>query len=375
MSDNLTNSATNPTPHNTCSVNKPSIYEESGVNIDAGSSAVKLMSSHARSTFNEHTLSQLGSFGGLYSAKELAKMKEAVLVSSTDGVGTKVKLASQSGIYHTVGQDIVNHCIDDILVQGARPLFFLDYFATNKLDPQIASEVVRGMSIACKESGCVLIGGETAEMPDVYLKGEFDVAGTIIGVVEKDAILPKPSIKKGDILLGLKSASPHTNGYSLIRKAFEGVDLNTVFPELNKPLSDVLLTPHRSYLHVIHPILQKEPDLIKGIAHITGGGFPENIPRVLPKREGNVQLVAKVNTSSWKVPPLYSLIEKRLSDMGLSIEKEEMYRVFNMGIAFILIVEKEKVSHLQSLIPEETYVIGEIDEDEALESPITRLIL
>lgn len=354
--------------------NKNSLYETAGVNIDEGNDAVKMMAEHVKTTFNEYTLSQLGSFGGLYSAEELSNMNDAVLVSSTDGVGTKVKLASQAGIYHTVGQDIVNHCIDDILVQGARPLFFLDYFATNKLNAKIASDVVRGMSIACKEAGCVLIGGETAEMPDVYLQGEFDIAGCIVGVVEKAALLPKKNIKKGDVLLGLKSASPHTNGYSLIRKAFEGVDLNTVFPELKKPLADILLTPHRSYLPIVHPILTKEPDLIKGIAHITGGGFIENIPRILPKKEGDVQFVAKVNTSNWSVPPLYSLIEQRLISMQQDMEKEEMYRVFNMGIAFVLIVEKERVSHLQNLIPEETYIIGEIDEETGLASPATRLI-
>ena len=357
------------------SANKSSMYETAGVNIDAGNDAVRMMKEHVKTTFNEYTLSELGSFGGLYSAKELASMHDSVLVSSTDGVGTKVKLASQAGIYHTVGQDIVNHCIDDILVQGARPLFFLDYFATSNLDAKIASEVVKGMSIACKDAGCVLIGGETAEMPDVYLKGEFDIAGCIVGVVEKDALLPKKTIKKGDVLLGLKSASPHTNGYSLIRKAFEGVELTTVFPELGRPLVDILLTPHRSYLHIVHPILQKEPNLIKGIAHITGGGFIENIPRILPKREGDVQFVAKVDASSWQVPPLYSLIEKRLSMREYSIEREEMYRVFNMGIAFVLVVEREKVSHLQSLLPEESYVIGEIDEEKGLLAPMTQLIL
>jgi len=352
-----------------------SLYESAGVNIDVGNDAVKMMAAHVKTTFNQHTLSQLGSFGGLYSAQELKDMKDPVLVSSTDGVGTKVKLATQASKYDTVGQDIVNHCIDDILVQGARPLFFLDYFATNKLDANIAAEVVRGMSLACKDAGCVLIGGETAEMPDVYMKGEFDIAGTIVGVVEKEALLPKPTIKKGDLLVGLASASPHTNGYSLIRHAFRNCDLSTVFDELKKPLVDVLLTPHRSYLHIVHPILQKEADLIKGIAHITGGGFIENIPRILPKREGSVQLVAKVNTSSWQAPALYSLIEKRLLAMKYNTSKEEMYRVFNMGIAFVLVVDKEKASHLQRLIPEDTYIIGEIDEEAGLASPITRLIL
>ena len=348
---------------------KNSVYGDSGVSIDAGNEAVKMMKEHVRTTFNASTLSELGSFGGLYSANELLKMKKPVLVSSTDGVGTKVKLATEAGIFSTVGQDIVNHCIDDILVQGARPLFFLDYFATSKLDPKIAAEVVRGMTLACKASGCVLIGGETAEMPDVYLQGEMDIAGTIVGVVEEDAILPKKTIKKGDVLVGLKSHSPHTNGYSLIRKAFKGVKLDTVFEELGEPLSKVLLTPHRSYLSLVHPILQSEPDLIKGIAHITGGGFIENIPRILPKGNGT-HFVAKVDTSSWEVPPLYKLIQKRLD-----VPKEEMYRVFNMGVAFILVVEKHNVAKLQSLIGEESYVIGEIDEKEGEGNPVTELML
>lgn len=346
-----------------------SIYGKAGVNIDAGNEAVKLMSSYVKTTFNSHTLSELGSFGGLYSAAELLEMEAPVLVSSTDGVGTKVKIASEAGIYSTIGQDIVNHCIDDILVQGARPLFFLDYFATSRLDANIAAKVVQGMAIASKEAGCVLIGGETAEMPGVYLEGELDVAGTIVGVVEQKNILPKKTIKKGDVLVGLSSSGPHTNGYSMIRRAFKDVSLDTVFPELRRPLVDVLLAPHRSYLNIVHPILQKDAKLIKGIAHITGGGFIENIPRILQKREGDVQLCAKIDTSTWKVPPLYNLIAQRLN-----VEKEEMYRVFNMGIAFILVVEKDNVKLLQNLIDEPSYVIGEIDECSELSTPTTKLI-
>ncbi len=321
-------------------------YAASGVDIDAGNRAVELMKAAVKSTYGPEVLAGIGSFGGLFDARELNRMKNPVLVASTDGVGTKVKLAARVGRYTSIGQDIVNHCINDILVQGARPLFFLDYFATSKLIPEIVAEVVGGISAACREASCALLGGETAEMPGVYLEGEFDLAGTIIGVVERDSILPRPGIRPGDVIIGLRSTGPHTNGYSLIRNIFADVPLETVFPELGCSLADALLAPHRSY----YPLLQLLVPEIKGLAHLTGGGFIENIPRVLP--EG---AAAQINPNSWPVPPLFELIQRQGE-----ISPEEMYRVFNMGIGMVAIIGKEKVSAVQKAISEPTYILGEI---------------
>jgi phosphoribosylaminoimidazole synthetase len=321
-------------------------YAAVGVDIEAGNRAVELMKAAVKSTYGPEVLGGIGSFGGLYDASALKQMKAPVLVASTDGVGTKVKIAAQAGRFRLVGHDIVNHCIDDILVQGARPLFFLDYFATSKLYPQIVAEVVTGISEACREAGCALIGGETAEMPGVYAAGEFDIAGTIVGVLDREAALPRPGVGPGDVLVGICSSGPHTNGYSLIRKIFEGVPLDTVFPELGIPLADALLAPHRSYYPVLYSLLPE----IKALAHLTGGGFIENIPRVLPE---NVDAV--IDTQAWMVPPLFRLIQKRGE-----IVPEEMYRVFNMGIGMVAIVSRQNVRALQKAIPEDTTIIGEL---------------
>lgn len=331
--------------------NNDSVYAASGVDIDAGNEAVRLMSNAVKSTYNASVLSEVGSFGGLFSTESLLKMKKPVLVGSTDGVGTKVKIAAEAGVYDTIGQDIVNHCIDDILVQGAKPLFFLDYVASSKLNPKMIAEIVSGMAKACKESGCALIGGETAEMPGVYMPGEFDIAGTITGVVEEDKILPKKNIQAGDVLIGLKSHSPHTNGYSLIRTAFKGVHLDVVYPELGKPLADILLTPHRSYLNILYPILQEHPTLIKGLAHITGGGFIENIPRII----GSGYII-KVKKGSWQIPPLYPLVQKLTG-----AAEDEMYRIFNMGIGMVAVVAPENAAEYQKLVGEESWIIGKIE--------------
>jgi len=272
---------------------------------------------------------------------------QPVLVASTDGVGTKVELASRLKRFRGIGEDIVNHCIDDILVQGARPLFFLDYFATDRLKPEIAAEIVSGMADACCAAGCVLLGGETAEMPGVYQNDAFDVAGTIVGVVERNQILPRHNeMSAGDYLLGFASSGPHTNGFSLIRKLCEGEDLSSFRPELNASLADALLKPHKSYLDLIKPILEQ----ILGLAHITGGGFLENIPRMLP-----VGLQAVINLDSWIVPPLFQWLQRKGN-----IEKKEMYRVFNMGIGFVAVVKPEKIAEIQANIPEITCVIGEL---------------
>ena len=299
-----------------------------------------------RSTYGKEVLAGIGAFGGLFDAGALKTMSNPVLVASTDGVGTKVKLAAQACRYQSIGMDIVNHCINDILVQGARPLFFLDYLASSRIQPEMIAEIVTGISAACRQAGCALLGGETAEMPGVYQPGEFDVAGTIVGIVERDAILPRADLCAGDVLIGLASSGPHTNGYSLIRKIFEDVPLDTIFPELGVPLADALLAPHRSYL----PILQPALDHVKALAHLTGGGFIENIPRVLPDGIGAI-----IRLDSWPVPPLFQLIQQRGS-----ISRDEMYRVFNMGIGMVAIVAPVQVQAFQALIGEETFVIGEL---------------
>lgn len=321
-------------------------YASSGVDIDAGNRAVDLMKDAVKSTYNKSVLAGIGSFGGLFDASALKEMKSPVLVASTDGVGTKVKLAASVGRYRGIGHDIVNHCINDILVQGAKPLFFMDYFATSKLNPEQTAEVVTGIAEACKDSGVALLGGETAEMPGVYQPNEFDVAGTIVGVLEKEAILPRKNIQAGDVLIGIKSSGPHTNGYSLIRKIFANASLENKIPELNMSLADALLAPHRSYYSVLQPVLPE----MKGLAHITGGGFIENIPRVLPE-----DIDAKIRLGSWEMSALWDLIQATGE-----IETEEMYRVFNMGIGMIIIADKESASAIQKQIPEKTFVIGEL---------------
>jgi phosphoribosylamine--glycine ligase / phosphoribosylformylglycinamidine cyclo-ligase len=327
-----------------------SAYQHAGVNIDAGNRAVKLMRAEVQSTYNEHVLAGIGSFGGLYDAVDFQTMHQPVMVASTDGVGTKVKLAAALGRYRGVGMDIVNHCIDDILVQGAHPLFFLDYFATSKLQPEIVAEIVGGMAEACRAARCVLLGGETAEMPGVYCDNEFDVAGTIVGCVERNQILPRGDIQPGDRLIGIRSNGSHTNGYSLLRKIFESFDLNAHFPELNGTLADALLMPHRSYLDLLLPILSDPASPIKAMAHITGGGFVENIPRILPDGMGAV-----IKAGSWPVLPLFHLAQKHGQ-----VDPQEMYRVFNMGIGMVVILRAEDAPAFQSALPEPTWVIGEV---------------
>jgi phosphoribosylamine--glycine ligase/phosphoribosylformylglycinamidine cyclo-ligase len=321
-------------------------YSDSGVSIDAGNRAVALMKEAVKSTYSSAVLAGIGSFGGLYDASALKGMESPVLVASTDGVGTKVKLAASVGRYRGVGHDIVNHCINDILVQGARPLFFMDYFATSKLEPEETAEVVSGIAEACRKARMVLLGGETAEMPGVYQPNEFDVAGTIVGVLERDDILPRKNLEAGDVLIGLPSSGPHTNGYSLLRKIFADTPLDTVFPELGCPLADVLLAPHRSYLSTLYSLLSH----IKALAHLTGGAFIENIPRVLPEH-----LDAQIHLGSWPVPPLWNLVQQKGN-----ISTEEMYRVFNMGIGMIAIVEKSIATEIQERIPKRSFIIGEL---------------
>jgi phosphoribosylformylglycinamidine cyclo-ligase len=334
------------------SVEEESSYIAAGVNIQAGSRAVELMRAAVRSTYSEEVLDGIGAFGGSYSAARLKQMHDPVLVASTDGVGTKVKLAAQTARYTGIGQDIVNHCINDILVQAARPLFFLDYFATSRLDPHIVAQIVEGMAQACRKAGCAILGGETAEMPGVYAPGEFDVVGTIVGIVERQKLLPRQDLKVGDVLIGLRSSGAHTNGYSLIRRVFADLALEkeSFTPELS--LADALLAPHRSYLTVLKPLLESEPQLIKALVHITGGGFVDNIPRVLPPG-----LDALVRRESWSIPALFQMIQSRGQ-----ISWQEMYQVFNMGIGMIAIVDASDVRSLTLSLPEEAWLIGELVE-------------
>jgi phosphoribosylformylglycinamidine cyclo-ligase len=326
-------------------------YTAAGVNIDSGNRAVELMTDAVKSTYGPEVLAGIGAFGGLYDAAGMLRnFRSPVLVASTDGVGTKVKLAAKMGRYASIGEDIVNHCINDILVQGARPLFFLDYFATSSLRPEITAEVVSGAAKACREAGCALIGGETAEMPGVYLPGEFDLAGMIVGAVDRERILPRTDLLTGDLLLGIRSSGPHTNGYSLIRRIFRDTPLDSIPPELGVKLGDALLAPHRSYLPVLRELLSSEPQPIKALAHLTGGGFIDNPPRVFPAGIG-----AKIRLGSWPVPPLFAYIQRTGE-----VDEGEMYRVFNMGIGMLAVIAKENLERVQKAIGEETWVVGEL---------------
>jgi phosphoribosylformylglycinamidine cyclo-ligase len=302
-------------------------YKAAGVDIDAGNETVRRIKSLARSTFTPGVLSDIGSFGGLFRLDQ-GRYEEPVLVSSADGVGTKLKVAFMTGRHGTVGADLVNHCVNDILVQGAEPLFFLDYLATGRLDPAVAAEVVGGIAGACRDNGCALLGGETAEMPGFYADGEYDIAGFIVGIVERSRVIDGRSIVPGDVLIGLPSAGLHTNGYSLARRVlFEttGWTADTVVPELGATLGDALLAPHRSYLPLVRPLLPRQT--LKGLAHITGGGITENLPRVLP--EG---CSAEIDLRAWSVPPLFLLLQERGQ-----IPRDEMFRAFNMGIGLVLV--------------------------------------
>jgi phosphoribosylformylglycinamidine cyclo-ligase len=326
-------------------------YAAAGVDMDVKYRAVQMMTAAVKSTYGPEVLAGIGAFGGLFDASGiLREMRAPVLVGSTDGVGTKVKLAAQTGRCAPLGEDIVNHCINDILVQGARPLFFLDYFASSKLDPVIIADVVGGMAKACREAGCALIGGETAEMPGVYQPGEFDVAGTIVGAVDRERILPKKDLRPGDVLIGIRSTGPHTNGYSLIRRIFESTPLETVLPELGMPLADALLAPHRSYLPLLAPLLAMDNSPVKALAHLTGGGWIENPIRVFPEGIG-----AEVKLGSWPVPALFSVIQRQGE-----VNPAEMYRVFNMGIGMLVAASPQDAERVRAAIPEETWIVGEL---------------
>ena len=301
-------------------------YKAAGVDIDAGNETVRRIRNLARGTFTPGVLSEIGSFGGLFRL-DTERYQDPVLVSSADGVGTKLKVAFLMNQHDTVGADLVNHCVNDILVQGAEPLFFLDYLATGRLSPAVAEQVVTGVARACKENGCALIGGETAEMPGFYADGEYDIAGFIVGVVEKAKVIDGRAIVPGDVLIAVPSAGLHTNGYSLARRVFfetAGWKLDTLVPELGTTIGEALLAPHRSYLGLVRPLLERE--WVKGLAHITGGGLTENLPRTLP--EG---CAAEIDLKSWTIPPLFQLLQQHGG-----ITRDEMFRAFNMGVGLVI---------------------------------------
>jgi phosphoribosylformylglycinamidine cyclo-ligase len=329
-------------------------YRQSGVDIDAGNETVRRIKLLAKGTFTSGVLSEIGSFGGLFQVP--GGLSSPVLVSSADGVGTKLKIAFMTGRHNTIGADLVNHCVNDILVQGARPLFFLDYLATGRLSPDVAEQIIDGIARACRENGCALIGGETAEMPGFYADGEYDIAGFIVGIVDREKLIDGKSISAGDRLIGLASTGLHTNGYSLARKVFfPTMQHDTAVPELCTTIGDALLTTHRSYLQAIAPLLDR--GVIKGMAHITGGGITENLPRMLPEK-----CRAVIDGRSWVVPPIFRLIQERGE-----IAVDEMLRAFNMGIGLILACAASDETRVLSALREageEPIVVGHIEAGE-----------
>jgi phosphoribosylformylglycinamidine synthase I len=333
-------------------------YATSGVNIAAADQAKRLMQKAIRATQGPDVLAGMGAFAGVLSMKNLQKMRQPALVASTDGVGTKTLLASQARRFDTIGYDLVNHSVNDLLTQGAKPLFFMDYLAMGKLDAVLAAKIVRSVADACIEVNCALLGGETAEMPDVYQSGAFDLAGTIVGVVEEDEVIHTSTICAGDILLGLPSNGLHTNGYSLARRIFAPYTLDTTFPELGEPLIDALLRPHRCYLNEVNQLREYLADrgrFIKGMAHITGGGFEGNISRILPT---GVQAI--IETQSWDVPPLFRLLAR----LG-NISQEELYRTFNMGVGMVLVLSPKAALEARCILPQ-LLTVGYVTEGEGV---------
>jgi phosphoribosylformylglycinamidine cyclo-ligase len=319
-------------------------YKKAGVDIDAGNEVVRRIKGLAKATATKGVLSDLGSFGGLFHLGA-SGLTDPVLVASADGVGTKLKLAFLTNVHDTIGMDLVNHCVNDILVQGAQPLFFLDYLATGRLDPDVAVQIVDGLARACRENGCALLGGETAEMPGFYADGEYDVAGFIVGAVERARVIDGRAIAAGDVLVGLPSSGLHTNGYSLARSiVFDRLKLSVYdrVPELGATVAEALLAPHRSYLPVVRPLLSAVRPIVKGMAHITGGGITDNLPRVLP--DGTE---AVVRLGAWDVPPIFRWLQQ-----AGGVPREDMLRTFNMGIGLILVVAESDVARVLSTLNE-----------------------
>ena len=326
-------------------------YKSAGVNIEAGDETVKKIKTHARTTFNKNVLSDIGLFGGFYELNT-TEYKNPVLVSSVDGVGTKLKVAFAMNLHETVGQDLVNHCVNDIAVCGAKPLYFLDYLAFGKLNPMVAEKIVEGFAKACRENGCALIGGETAEMPGLYTGDEYDMSGTIVGIVDKSQIINGSKIQEGNILVGYSSNGLHTNGYSLARKVlFEKYSVHSKVENLQQDLGSELLKIHKSYFKLISHL--KENIAIKGFSHITGGGIVGNTNRILPKG-----LKLDINWQSWNIPEIFKLIQ----DTG-KIKDEEMRLAFNLGIGLIAVISKEDESKIVKLSKEfgdEAIIIGNV---------------
>ncbi len=324
-------------------------YAETGVDIAAGTRAVALMTAAVQSTHGPEVLAGIGAFGGLFDAAALKQMADPVLVASTDGVGTKTKVAARLDRWDTIGQDIVNHSINDILVQGARPLFFLDYVAASKIDAGRIAAVVGGCAAACREAGCALLGGETAEMPGVYEPGEIDLAGTMVGVVERAAIIDGRRIQPGDAIIGLPSTGLHTNGYSLARRVLDNQDWRAPLAELGGAIGDALLAVHRSYLRPVQALLAAGADA-RGLAHITGGGVIDNLPRILPK--GTAALIRR---GAWPEPPIFGLIQR----LG-GVPDGEMFHVFNMGLGMLAVVPQPDIARILDALPGDAYFVGEI---------------
>ena len=329
-------------------------YKSAGVDIDAGNDTVRRIRALARSTFTAGVLSEIGTFGGLFQL-EPGRFREPVLVASADGVGTKLKVAFLAGRHDTVGVDLVNHCVNDILMQGAEPLFFLDYLATGRLSPEIAEGIVGGIADACRDNGCALLGGETAEMPGFYGDGEYDLAGFIVGVADKGKLINGRTIAVGDVLVGVPSSGLHTNGYSLARRiAFDqlGLTVDRHIPELGRTLGEAFLEPHRAYLPLVRPLL--DGGRIKGLAHITGGGITDNLPRVLPHGTAAV-----VDAAAWEVPPIFRWLQQ-----NGRVPADDMMRTFNMGLGLIIVTARDKAEQLIEELAarggRDSRVVGEI---------------
>lgn len=336
---------------------KPITYSDAGVDIDAATHATDKIRELARRTFNDRTLSEIGSFGGMFDGA-FPQLKQPVLVASADGVGTKLKIAFLTRVHNSIGRDLVNHCVNDILVQGARPLFFLDYIATGKLLPEVVGSVVEGVANGCRENGCVLLGGETAEMPDFYSAGEYDVAGFIVGIADRERIVDGKGIVPGDVLLALPSVGLHTNGYSLARKLFfevAGFKVDTFLDDVGMTVGEALLQAHVSYLRPLEGLL--DSGKIKGLAHITGGGLTDNIPRILP-----ASTAVEIDKGSWPVLPVFTMMQK----IG-NVSEAEMYRTFNMGVGMVIVcspADQQAIASHLSASATECFGIGRVVQGE-----------
>jgi phosphoribosylformylglycinamidine cyclo-ligase len=328
-------------------------YADAGVDIDRANRTKKRIKYLAHKTFTRGVLSEIGGFGGLF-AVDKAKWVDPILVSSVDGVGTKLNIAFEMDVHHTIGADLVNHCVNDIAVQGATPLFFMDYLATGKLEPEITEKVIEGLAEACKHNGCALIGGETAEMPGFYSDGEYDLAGFIVGAVDRERIITGKTVEIGDVILGLASNGLHTNGYSLARKLLFEVGkytLDSYVNELKGKVGNELLRTHKSYWPAIKRLVDGE--CVSAMAHITGGGITENLPRVLPRG-----VAAVIDMGSWQIPPIF----EHLQQLG-NVPQEEMFRTFNMGLGMLLVVPSKKFKKAQTVLEragEKAFTIGRI---------------